>query len=65
MYNLGVRQDLLELFQQLGKEFNLPVFLSKKLIAYTGEDPECFKLPEQGCLESILWILTKNMMGKG
>ena len=33
MYTLGVRQDLLELFQQLGKEFNLPVLLNKKLIA--------------------------------
>ena len=65
IYTLGVRQDLLELFQQLGKEFNLPVLLSKELIAYTGEDPECFKLPEQGCLESIFITSYKEYDGEG
>lgn len=65
MYTLGVRQDLLELFQQLGKEFKLPVLLSKKLIAYTGEDPENFKLPEQACLESIFMASYKEYEGEG
>jgi predicted glycoside hydrolase/deacetylase ChbG (UPF0249 family) len=53
MYTLGVRQDLINLYQDLGKEFNLPIVLSKKLIAYTGESPASFKLPNKGCIESI------------
>ncbi len=65
MYTLGLRQDLLELYQQLGKEFKLPVLLSKKLIAYTGEDPECFELPAEGCLESIFMASYKEYEGEG
>jgi predicted glycoside hydrolase/deacetylase ChbG (UPF0249 family) len=53
MYTLGVRQDLIDLYQELGKEYNLPIVISKKLIAYTGESPSAFKLPEKGCWESI------------
>jgi predicted glycoside hydrolase/deacetylase ChbG (UPF0249 family) len=53
MYTLGVRQDLIELYQALGKEYHLPIVLSKKLIAYTGESPSDFNLPKQGCWESI------------
>ncbi len=53
MYTLGVRQDLIDLYQVLGKEYNLPIVISKKLIAYTGESPSAFKLPEKGCWESI------------
>lgn len=53
MYTLGVRQDLIELYQELGKIYNLPIVLSKKLIAYTGESPADFTLPKKGCWESI------------
>jgi predicted glycoside hydrolase/deacetylase ChbG (UPF0249 family) len=53
MYTLGVRQDLIDLYQKLGKEYNLPIVLSKKLISYTGESATAFKLPEKGCWESI------------
>ena len=44
MYTLGLRQDLLEIYQSLGKEFKLPILLSKKLISYTGENPNNFKI---------------------
>jgi len=53
MYTLGVRQDLIDLYQGLGKEYSLPIVLSKKLIAYTGESVTDFKLPKKGCLENI------------
>ena len=53
MYTLGVRQDLIDLYQELGKEYDLPILLSKKLIAYTGENPNKFKLPGRGCIESV------------
>lgn len=53
MYTLGVRQDLIDLYQELGKEYDLPILLSKKLIAYTGENPNKFKLPGKGCIESV------------
>jgi len=53
MYTLGVRQDLIDLYQKLGKEYNLPIVLSKKLISYTGESATAFKLPGKGCWESI------------
>ena len=53
MYTLGVRQDLINLYQDLGNEYNLPIVLSKKLITLTGESPASFKLPKKGCIESI------------
>jgi len=53
MYTLGVRQDLLDLYQELGKEYNLPILLSKTLIAYTGESPSQFVLPDEKCFESL------------
>lgn len=53
MYTLGIRQDLISLYQELGKTYNLPIILSKKLIACTGESPANFQLPKKGCWESI------------
>ncbi|MDA9015870.1 polysaccharide deacetylase family protein [Flavobacteriaceae bacterium] len=53
MYTLGVRQDLIDLYQDLGREYKLPIVLSKKLIAYTGESPMNFQLPDKGCWEAI------------
>ena len=65
MYTLGLRQDLLEIYQSLGKEFKLPILLSKKLISYTGENPNNFKLPENKCLESIFMASFKEFENLG
>lgn len=53
MYTLGLRQDLIDIYQQLGKEFQLPILLSKELIGHSGQNPDLLKLPEHGCLESV------------
>ena len=60
MYTLGLRQDLLEVYQDLGREFKLPILLSKKLISYTGEDPNNFEIDEKICLESIFMASYKD-----
>ncbi len=53
MYTLGIRQDLIDLYIELGKEYNLPILLSEKLVSYTGEEPSNFVLPKKGCFESV------------
>lgn len=65
MYTLGLRQDLIDLYQNLGKEYNIPIVLSKKLIAYTGESPADFQLPEKGCMESIYMGSFEEFENKG
>ena len=53
MYTLGLRQDLIDLYIELGKEYQLPIILSKKLIDYTGEDSATFKINDKNCIESL------------
>ena len=53
MFTLGLRQDLIDIYINLGKEYKLPIFLSKKLIKLVGEDPNKFVLPESTCFESV------------
>lgn len=53
MFTLGLRQDLIDIYIKLGKEYKLPIFLSKKLIKLVGEDPNKFVLPESTCFESV------------
>lgn len=53
MYSLGIRQDLIDLYIELGKEYHLPILLSKSLISYTGESPSNFRVPEKGCIENV------------
>lgn len=53
MYTLGLRQDLIDLYIELGKEYQLPIILSKKLIDYTGEDSSTFKINDKNCIESL------------
>ena len=53
MYTLGLRQDLIDLYIELGKEYQLPIILSKKLIDYTGEDSAKFKINDKNCIESL------------
>ena len=53
MFTLGLRQDLIDIYIKLGKEYKLPIFLSKKLIKLVGEDPNKFILPESTCFESV------------
>ena len=65
MYTLGIRQDLIDLYQSLGKEYNLPIILSKNLITYTGESPNDFELPEKGCMESIFMGSFDEFENKG
>ena len=65
MYALGVRQDLLDLYQKLGACYQIPIILSEKLIAYTGESPSQFKLPTEKCVESIFMASFQEFEGKG
>ena len=45
MYVLGMRQDLLEVYAQLGKDYQLPILYSTKLISYTGTKAHNLALP--------------------
>ena len=65
MYTLGVRQDLLDLYQKLGARYLIPIILSEKLIAYTGEPPSKFNLPTEKCIESIYMASFQEFEGKG
>ena len=65
MYTLGVRQDLLDLYQKLGKSYQIPIILSKKLISFTGESPSQFKLPANKCIESIYMGSFQEFEDKG
>ena len=65
MYTLGVRQDLLDLYQDLGKEYKLPILLSKTLIAYTGESPSKFNIPSHKCFESIFMASYNEFINQG
>ena len=42
MYTLGLKQDLFNLYKELGREYGLPVFISDQLISSFGFDPEQF-----------------------
>ena len=48
-----MRQDLIDVYQQLGNDFNLPILLSRTLVSYTGQDGSAFKIPDNECFESI------------
>jgi predicted glycoside hydrolase/deacetylase ChbG (UPF0249 family) len=42
MYTLGLTEELLEVYRQLGKEYHLPIFLSDQLLADVG-NPNALK----------------------
>ena len=42
-----MRQDLIDVYQQLGNDFNLPILLSRTLVSYTGQDASAFKIPDK------------------
>ncbi len=65
MYTLGVRQDLIDLYCELGKEYNLPILLSKKLIAYTGENPDDFNFYNIPVIESVFMGSYPEFEGEG
>ena len=65
MYTLGVRQDLVDLYQDLGNEYKLPVILSKTLISYTGEDPSKFNIDSNKCFESIFMASFNEFKNQG
>jgi predicted glycoside hydrolase/deacetylase ChbG (UPF0249 family) len=65
MYTLGIRQDLIDLYQDLGREYGLPIVLSKKLIECTGESPDQFNLPKKGCMEQIFMGSYAEFEGNG
>ena len=44
IYTLATREDLIDLFQNLGSELKLRIILSKKLITCTSESTGNFKL---------------------
>ena len=60
MYTLGVRQDLLDLYQELSETYKLPIILSKTLISYTGESSTKFNLPHEKCFESLFMASMKE-----
>jgi len=65
MYTLGLRQDLVDLYQDLGNEYKLPVILSKTLISYTGEDPSKFNIDSNKCFESIFMASFNEFKNQG
>jgi predicted glycoside hydrolase/deacetylase ChbG (UPF0249 family) len=65
MYTLGVRQDLVDLYQDLGNEYKLPIILSKTLICYTGEDPSKFNIDSNKCFESIFMASFNEFKNQG
>ena len=65
MYTLGLREDLIEIYQRLGKEFNLPILLSKKLIAHSGTLLKNDELPKGAYLESIYMASFQDFEEKG
>ena len=65
MYTLGVRQDLLDLYQELGETYKLPIILSKTLVSYTGESPTKFNLPQEKCFESLFMASMKEFEKDG
>jgi hypothetical protein len=65
MYTLGLRKDLIEIYQRLGKEFNLPILLSKKLIAHSGTLLKNDELPKGAYLESIYMASFQDFEEKG
>lgn len=65
MYTLGLRQDFLEVYQQLGKEYQLPILLSKTLISINGIDPNSFQIPENNCFESIFMASYTDFENQG
>ena len=65
MYTLGLRQDLLDLYQELGETYKLPILLSKTLISYTGESPSQFNLPEDKCFESLFMASMQEFKNGG
>jgi len=65
MYTLGLRQDLIDLYQDLGNEYKLPIILSKTLISYTGEDPSKFNIDSNKCFESIFMASFNEFKNQG
>ena len=65
MYTLGVRQDLVDLYQDLGNEYKLPIILSETLISYTGEDPSKFNIDSNKCFESIFMASFNEFKNQG
>ena len=65
MYTLGLRQDLLDLYQELGEIYKLPILLSKTLVSYTGESPSQFNLPEDKCFESLFMASMQEFKNGG
>jgi len=65
MYTLGLRKDLLDLYQELGETYKLPILLSKTLISYTGESPSQFNLPEDKCFESLFMASMQEFKNGG
>jgi len=65
MYTLGVRQDLVDLYQDLGNEYKLPIILSKTLICNTGEDPSKFNIDSNKCFESIFMASFNEFKNQG
>lgn len=52
MYTLGLRQDLIEVYRTLGKEYGIPVHLSKTIIQQNGVDPQNFEIDDNECIEN-------------
>lgn len=65
MYTLGLREDLIQVYRQLGKEYDLPIHLSKTIIKQNGVDPEHFKIDPAECIENTFMGSFEVFKGKG
>ena len=65
MYTLGLRQDLIEVYKRLSKEFKLPILLSKNLIRHTGVNPDNFEIHNSQFFESIFMASFKDFKNGG
>lgn len=65
MYTLGIRQDLIEIYRQLGKEYGLPIHLSKTIINQNGMDAKQFKIDDKECVENTFMGSFEIFKGQG
>lgn len=65
MYTLGIRQDLIEVYQQLGTEYQLPIHMNKDLIRQSRMNPDDFVLNEKHCVENTFMGSWDIFTGQG
>lgn len=54
MYTIGLKREFLEIYKELGAEYNLPVFLNKGLIESFGLDAEQWVNHDDLCVDNVV-----------